>query len=263
MNYCSVVADEDRGAVKIFNLAEKDSFNYNHPLDVLYTIAAGAFLGKKRIRPAKKNNGVVDGGSKKKVVDGGSKKGVVVGVNKKGSGKGMSGSGMVNNMVMPRTLDMRERKVTNNQSIQFQYIENETLRKRFINCKKYFQDQGLPDGERLIFHGTKAKNIDSIIENGMLLSMCRKMAFGYGIYFSEFPQIALKYGAAVVVCRVMLGRPYRDQEKGIPDGFNSKILVENRWDQNVGYIIVVDKEEQILPAFIIKGENLMDLISES
>ena len=86
------------------------------------------------------------------------------------------------------------------------------------------------------------------------------MAYGSGLYFSEFPKFALKYGdgATLVVCRVMLGRPYRDQRKGIPDGFNSKI-VEKRKGQNVG-IILVDKEEQILPAFIIKGVNLKGLI---
>ena len=84
------------------------------------------------------------------------------------------------------------------------------------------------------------------------------MAYGYGIYLSEFPQFALKYGTVLVVCRVMLGRPYRDKKKGIPEGFNSKI-VEERKGQN-GRIILVDKEEQILPAFIIKGVNLKGLI---
>ena len=71
---------------------------------------------------------------------------------------------------------------------------------------------------------------------------------------SEFPEIALKYGYALLVCRVMVGRPYRDQEKGVPDGFNSKIVAE-RLGQKVG-IIIVDKEEQILPASIIRGARL-------
>lgn len=263
--YSSVVADEDRGTVKIFNLTPKDSFNYNHPLDVLYTIVAGAFLGNIR-RPANTNKGG-DGGSKKEAVDGGRGSGTWSGTWSGTKCKGGSGSGRLNDMVMPRTLplDMREMKVTNDQrgfeSVQFQYIENETLRRRFINCQKYFQDKGVPDGERLVFHGTKAENIDSIIENGLLLSMGRIMVHGYGLYFSQFPEIALKYGdgVAMVVCRVMMGRPYRGKEKGIPDGFNSKIVEEKRFGQD-GRIILVDKEEQILPAFIIKGVNLKGLI---
>ena len=263
----SVGADEVRGVVKIFNLTQKDSFNYNHPLCVLYTIAAGAFLGKIG-SSAKKNRGVIGGGSKKKVSNGWSKKG-------KGNSpgtwsgawsgpKGGCGSGRVSDTVMPRTLDMREREIANNKNdfqrfqFQFQYIENETLRARFVKCKKYFQDKGIPDGERLIFHGTKPENIDSIIENGLLLSKCVKMAYGQGIYFSEFPEVARKYGDVLVVSRVMLGRPYRGQVKEIPEGFNCKI-VERSKGQNAG-IILVDQEEQILPTFIVKGNCLKDLM---
>ena len=146
---------------------------------------------------------------------------------------------------------MRTLEISRSARNGIQYIENETLRSRFINWKKYFQANGVPDGERLIFHGTKPENIDSIIENGLLLSKCRRKSYGHGIYFSEFPEVALRYGPSLVVCRVMPGRQYRRKENGIPEGYNSKI-VKKRSGKNVGFIIV-DKEDPILPVFIINN----------
>ena len=222
-----VVADDSRGSVKIFNLTPKNIFTFSHPLDSLFATLAGDFLRNTRIPAQKKTEESVGGGSKKA----------------RGS-----------NTVGTRILDMSLNMSLDRTGIQ--YVENEALRSRFLYWKKYFQAKGIPDGERLVFHGTKAANIDSIIENGLLLSMCRRQSYGPGLYFSDIPQVALSYGPALVVCRVMLGRPYRGREKKerIPDGFNSKIVEKQ-------HFIIVGREEQILPAFIIReGASFKDLI---
>ena len=64
------------------------------------------------------------------------------------------------------------------------YIENEKLREAFESCKSRFLAEGIPNGERLVFHGTSA-DIKSIVKQNLLLSRCTRFAHGHGIYFSE------------------------------------------------------------------------------
>ena len=132
------------------------------------------------------------------------------------------------------------------------YIENESLRCRFNSCKSYFLSRGIPNGERLVFHGTSA-NIDSIIKNNLKLSHCKRFAHGYGIYFSEFPSISQGYGMHLLLCRVMLGNPYQDSGHKIPEKFQSKIVRPN--EVGKANMIVIHNEDQILPAFIVELED--------
>ena len=103
--------------------------------------------------------------------------------------------------------------------------------------------------ERLVFHGTNA-NLDSIMDQGLLLSKSKRFAHGFGIYFSEFPDISKVYGKNLLLVRVMLGQPYQGNEHKIPDEFNSKLYRPDS-EGNCG-MIIIENEEQILPAFNIK-----------
>ena len=102
---------------------------------------------------------------------------------------------------------------------------------------------------RLVFHGTNA-DLDSIMDQGLLLSKCKRFAHGYGIYFSEFPDISKVYGKNLLLVRVMLGNPYQGHDHKIPPNFNSKLYQPNA-DGNCN-MIIIENEEQILPAFHIK-----------
>ena len=136
------------------------------------------------------------------------------------------------------------------------YIENESLRGQFNSCKSYFLSRGIPNGERLVFHGTSA-NLDSIIKDNLQLSHCKRFAHGKGIYFSEFPSTSQIYGKHLLLCRVMLGNPYEGADHIIPDQYQSKIVHPN--SEGKANMIIIDKEEQILPAFIIELEDLEQL----
>jgi hypothetical protein len=129
------------------------------------------------------------------------------------------------------------------------YIENETVRGAFNNCKSRFLASGIPNGERLVFHGTSAK-LESIIEQSLKLSKCKRCVHGYGIYFSEFPSVSEVYGQHLLLCRVMVGNTYQGNEMKIPDGYNSKLVTPD--EQGKAKMIIIDKEDQILPAFIIE-----------
>ena len=116
------------------------------------------------------------------------------------------------------------------QSIE--YIENDFTTQRFEECKSRFK--GFKEGERevLLFHGTDSTNIESIFNNNFDLGMApanrpkvwlvecprgwqiqslslQAMAFGRGIYMSEYPAVCLGYGNVLVLCRVLLGRVVR------------------------------------------------------
>jgi len=129
------------------------------------------------------------------------------------------------------------------------YIENEKLREAFESCKSRFLAEGVPNGERLVFHGTSA-DIKSIVNQNLLLSRCTRFAHGHGIYFSEFPSVSERYGQHLLLCRVMLGNPYQGEEHKIPVQYNSKLVSPDQ--QGKAGMIIIDKENQILPAFIVE-----------
>jgi len=129
-----------------------------------------------------------------------------------------------------------------------EYVENESIRAIFMEKKSKFLANKIPHNERLVFHGTKEGNIDSILMENLRLDKCRNFAHGKGVYFSEFPDISLGYGPGLLLCRAMLGRTYTGS--GMPDGWDSKLVSPD--DQGKGQMVVVPNTEQILPAFIIR-----------
>ena len=91
----------------------KNDVNYSDPLDILYMAAEGTFLKMLRKSAVAYGNVVQVPGSYGGFV------------------QGLAGP--------PRTLDMRN--ITNRNAIDsIQYIENETLKGRFMDCKKVIND---------------------------------------------------------------------------------------------------------------------------
>ena len=116
------------------------------------------------------------------------------------------------------------------------------MAKSFNNSKRRLEAQGIMCKERLVFHGTPHhKNVE-----------CTRFAHGYGIYFTEFPDVSQLYGQHLLLCRFLVGRHYnegRDIAGNIPPGYNSKFVAPDK--DGKAQMIVIDKEDQILPAFQI------------
>ena len=217
----SASADEIRATVKIFKMVPKNDVNYSDPLDILYSMAESTFLRMLRWSASFYGNTVTIPQSPTASLIG----------------------------AAPTVLQMNA--ITNRNAINcINYIENETLKERFMDCKKRFQAKGIPDGERLVFHGTKRTNLDSIMEQGLLLSKCKRKLHGHGIYLSEFPDVSQVYGHSLLLVRVMLGRPYQGSELKVPEGFHSKLIHQN--SEGNCKMILIENEEQILPAFHIQ-----------
>ena len=83
----------------------------------------------------------------------------------------------------------------------------------FNSKKRFFEEnkRGLNgDGkveELLLFHGTDASKIDSIVENNFDIDALpkqrkKRMAYGRGVYMSKYPHIALGCGDTLLLCRV-------------------------------------------------------------
>ena len=111
----SAAPDEIRGIVKIYKLKSKNDVNYSDPLDILYNTAESTFLRMLR-KSANAYGNIVQ-------LPGPGPFGLPPGV-------GAQLPGYIN-----RQLDMRS--ITDRNGIDsIQYIENETLKERFMNCKK-------------------------------------------------------------------------------------------------------------------------------
>ena len=94
-----------------------------------------------------------------------------------------------------------------------EYLVNEETLETFNSKKKFFKEntRGLNSKgtvkELLLFHGTDTANVDSIVENNFLIDAApthkrKAMAYGRGIYMSEDPETALRYGDKLLLCRV-------------------------------------------------------------
>lgn len=106
---------------------------------------------------------------------------------------------------------MLQRKSMSIASIE--YLVNEKTLETFNSKKKFFEEnkRGLNSKgnvkELLLFHGTDAANVDSIVEKNFIIDAVpthkrKAMAYGRGIYMSEHPETALKYGDQLLLCRV-------------------------------------------------------------
>jgi len=218
----TVPATEVRPTYKTFVMNPRNEANYADPLDILYTTAEGTFL--RMLKKSSKNVPLPSGGHF-------TSRGILFGPPSSHQHLG------VPSQVYDRSFIK-----------QIKYFESDNLAERYESCRGKFEANGIPMKERLIFHGTSA-DVESILDNGFLLKACKRFAHGYGIYFSEFPEISKIYGKKLLLCRVLIGRPYQGKEHNIPKGYNSKLVSPE--EDGKAQMIIIDKEEQILPAFEI------------
>jgi hypothetical protein len=57
----------------------------------------------------------------------------------------------------------------------------------------------------ILFHGTTKDNAHKICAGNFDLALCSRFLYGKGIYFSQCPNVALYYGANLIMCRVLPG----------------------------------------------------------
>jgi len=124
-----------------------------------------------------------------------------------------------------------DKKCSRGKISQVIYYENEKLATRYETCKQKFSATGIPTDEKLMFHGTTS-DPQSIFEHGFLMSHVKRTACGFGIYFADVADTSVGYGAqsgskTLIMARVLVGRTV----------------------YNNGGVIVIDKEEQMLPIF--------------
>ena len=164
------------------------------------------------------------------------------------------------------------RKVSNTSDAiaHIDYVKNSKLEKIYEAQKDKFLQENKDVKEVLLFHGTSASSVESILRTNFQIDHLplqqtsqtnvrdKKMMFGRGIYFSELPAVSLMYGNGLILCKVLLGncQDYRPVASGvqpdIPDGLDSRQVI-TKDDSPV--IHVVRETSQILPYCVIQLKN--------
>ncbi len=144
--------------------------------------------------------------------------------------------------------------------VRIDYVDNPALTTAFENAKKNLQIRNVSDEELLLFHGTKLDNIDSILKSNFDRTRISRVAHGHGLYFSEYPEVAYKYGQGLILCRAMPGK-VQTRNNGLehfkPEkGFDSyKVYhAETRDDNslsNASAIHVFENPDHILPFCVL------------
>merc|ERR1719193_2474935 len=70
-------------------------------------------------------------------------------------------------------------------------VHNPTLEAKFTSKQAEFKAKGIPSNPVMGLHGTNATNIDSILQNNFDLAKVQRTAHGFGIYFSEQPEVSI------------------------------------------------------------------------
>ena len=92
------------------------------------------------------------------------------------------------------------------------YVHNERLERQFQRKKEELKLGGHPSEEALLFHGTRHRNVDSILRHNFQLDCCRRRKHGRGVSLSAVPSVCLTFGPALILCRVLPGRVRRKGE---------------------------------------------------
>ena len=112
---------------------------------------------------------------------------------------------------------------------------------------------------RLLFHGTpKAKNLQSIVKGGFLLSKLGSNTkntglYGAGIYFSEHTDTSKLYSQGVgsmLVCEVLIGKPYQAPLKSGAKLHKPHIYTSHVSDAKCQEVVIYDMDA-ILPQYIV------------
>lgn len=94
-------------------------------------------------------------------------------------------------------------------------LQNQPLKEKYDKKKLELESKRGAENisELLLFHGTKAENINSIAENGFLTRLNQRAAFGNGIYFSTLANYSKDYTDSdtdeisyMFMCNVLIGK---------------------------------------------------------
>jgi len=145
------------------------------------------------------------------------------------------------------------------------FIVHPKLFEEYEEEKTKFRNSKIPINEKLLFHGTHATNLNKILHDNFQLSadpVSRQKVnmYGKGIYFSDFPGQSLKYGEALLLCKVILGKEeiiqlgYKPStsDEHFRNNFDSRKMVD-RMDKKDGpaKIYMVPRPQRILPCYVI------------
>ncbi len=148
----------------------------------------------------------------------------------------------------PRGTFTQDMDIKNIESID--YVWNERLEQKFEMKRMRLLQDGHPAEEMLLFHGTRAQNVQSIIRNNFDTALSRRQAYGPGIYFSEVPAMSFGYGEALILCRVLTGRVQKGRKVPAqfdPAQYDSYQALEVDGVSGVAYVHVVGDPDQVLP----------------
>jgi len=109
----------------------------------------------------------------------------------------------------------------NKRIISIDLVKNSLLKERFEEKQNQFRDQGIPVEPILAFHGAPMDNIQNIIKENFKLELVRRTVHGFGIYFSEQPEVSMGYSKSnqsLLLCKVLLGKPGVHSKEVKPDG---------------------------------------------
>ena len=129
------------------------------------------------------------------------------------------------------------------------YPDTDPIKARFDAKKKTLAAQSFTE-EIYAFHGTSSQNVDSILKTNLdpRRAPAHGLAYGWGCYFSEFPDFSLNYGDGLILFRLLPGKEYLNETNDsdwIAKGYNSK-KVRATADRYAEQIIIQDSG-QFLP----------------
>lgn len=127
----------------------------------------------------------------------------------------------------------------------------------FLLMKKQFQSSGVSSKVDIAFHGTLEKNLDSIVQNGLVVpgsmgvSVRCGSTYGKGIYLSPQARVSCSYtdSCMFILCAVLMGnrKPVTSIVRGstqIAQGYHSHVSpCGNEW--------VVFNAAQVVPCYVV------------
>jgi len=137
-------------------------------------------------------------------------------------------------------------------------VRNDKLEKKFNAKKEEFKKLGIDDKPLFIFHGTPVKNIEAILRHNFDLSkMSNGRKFGDGVYFSEKPEVSVRYAdnwkpmSSLILCLVLKGT----NSKEVTSTGSS---VNTEETGKAAWAIVVPDTDQILPKYVINFKEVVE-----
>ena len=140
-------------------------------------------------------------------------------------------------------------------------VQNPDLELRFKEKQNYFRLLGIPSDPVFGFHGTDENNIDPILRNNFKLESVKRTAYGFGIYFSEMPEVSVDYvtgSKSLILCQILLGTPGVNSKevKGLKRVGKKTVNAQSTrsWAMIIGETNGVRDEssiDQILPSYVI------------